>query len=173
VITVLVTGCISQYLLMNYVMLLTYIVRVKEFLLERSQRVRLDGQLSEEVRVISGVPQGSILGPVLFLACVNDIWRNTKSNIRLFAEYCIIYRKVMDSSDIAKLQTDLNRLRQWALEIELQINPGKSNAVSFTKPKVKERIRNYFGDQLIWEEISFKYLGLIIRSDIKWADHVN
>jgi hypothetical protein len=116
VITGLVTGCILQYLLMNYAMLLTYMVRVKQFLLRRSQRVRLNVQLYEEVRVNSGVSVVSVLGPLLFLACVIDIWRNTKSNIRLFAEYCIIYRKIVDNSDIAKLQTDLNRLRKWAVE---------------------------------------------------------
>jgi len=80
---------------------------VKEFLLGRSHRVRVDGQLSEEARVISGVPQGSVLGPLLFLDFVNDIWRNTESNIRLFADDCIIYRKITDSSDIDELQTDL------------------------------------------------------------------
>ena len=56
---------------------LRLVVWVKEFLLGHSQRVRVDGQLSEEVRVTSGVPQGSVLGPLLFLAYVNDIWRNT------------------------------------------------------------------------------------------------
>jgi hypothetical protein len=89
---------------------------VKEFLLGRSQRVRVDGQLSEEVRVTSGVPQGSVLGPPLFLAYVDDIWRNTESNIRLFADDCIIYRKINYSSDIDKLQKDLNKLGEWALE---------------------------------------------------------
>jgi hypothetical protein len=72
---------------------------VKEFLLGRSQRVRVDGQLSEGVRVTSGVPQRSVLGPLLFLAYVNDIWTNTVSTIRLFADDCIIYRKINGSSD--------------------------------------------------------------------------
>ena len=152
---------------------LRVVVWVKEFLLGRSQRVRIDGQLSEEVRVTSGVPQGSVLGPLLFLGYVNDIWRNTGSNIRLFADDCIIYRKIMDRSDIDELQTDLNRLDEWAVEYEMKINPGKSKAVNFTNSKVKERIRYYFGDQLIPEASSFKYLGIIIRSDLNWADHVN
>jgi hypothetical protein len=89
---------------------LRVVVWVKESLLGRSQRVGADGQLSEEVRVTSGVPQGSVLCPLLFLAYMNDIWRNTKSNIRLFADDCIIYRKINDSSDIDKLQKDLNKL---------------------------------------------------------------
>ena len=66
------------------------VIWVKEFLLGRSQRVRVNGQLSEEVRVTSGVPQGSLLGPILFLAYINDIWGNIESNIRLFADDCII-----------------------------------------------------------------------------------
>ena len=74
-------------------MYLRLVVWVKEFLLGRSQRVRLDGQLSGEVRVSSAVPQGSVLGPLLFLGHVNDIWRNTVSNIRLFADDCITYRQ--------------------------------------------------------------------------------
>jgi hypothetical protein len=125
------------------------------------------------VRVTSGVPQGSVLGLLLFLAYVNDIWRNTVSNIRLFADDCIIYTKINDISDIEKLQKDLNKLGQCALENEMKINPGKSKAVSFTKSRVKERIRYYIGDRLISEENSFKYLGIIIRSDLNWADHVN
>jgi len=65
-------------------------VWVKDLLLGRSQTVGVDGQLSEEVRETSGVPQGSVLGPLLFLAYVNDIWRNTESNTRLFTDDCTI-----------------------------------------------------------------------------------
>jgi len=72
---------------------------VKEFLSGRTQRVRVEEQLSEEVRVTSGVPQGSVLGPLLFLAYVNDIWRNMESTIRLFADDCVIYRKITKTED--------------------------------------------------------------------------
>jgi hypothetical protein len=65
------------------------IVWIREFLSGRTQRVRVDGKLSEE----SGVPQGSVSGPLLFLAYVNGIWRNMESTIRLFADDCVIYIK--------------------------------------------------------------------------------
>jgi len=79
----------------------------------------------------------------------------------------------MESTDIDKLQRDLNRLGECAVENEMKINPGKSKGVSFTKARLKERIRYYFGNQLIPEASSFKYLGIIIRNDLNWADHVN
>ena len=85
-------------------------VWIREFLLGRIQRVRVGGQLSAEVRVTSGVQQGSVLGPLLFLAYVNDIWRNMESTIRLFFDDCVIYRKIINNADMEKLQKDLDRL---------------------------------------------------------------
>ena len=75
------------------------VVWVREFLLGSAQRVRVGGQLSEEVRVTSGVPQGSVLSPLLSLAYVNDIWRNMESTVRLFADDCVTYRKIINSED--------------------------------------------------------------------------
>ena len=142
---------------------LRVVVWVTEFLLGCSKRVSVDGQLSEELRVTSRVPQGSVLGPVIFLAYVHDIWRSTESNIRLFADDCVIYRKITDSCDIDNLQTYLNRVGEWAKENEMKMNPGKSKAGSFTKARVKERIIYYFGDQLIPEASSFKYLHFCVN----------
>jgi len=84
------------------------IVQIREFLIDRSQRVRVGRHYSEDVRVTSGVPQRSVLGPLLFLAYINDIRRNIESKIRLFADDCIIYRKIFNINDVEKLQTDLD-----------------------------------------------------------------
>ena len=92
------------------------VVWIREFLLGRRQRVSVGGQLSAEVRVTSVVPQGSVLGPLLFLAYVNDIWRNTESTIRLFADDCVIYRKIINNEYMDKLQKDLDRLGVWKVE---------------------------------------------------------
>ena len=89
---------------------------VREFLLGRAQRVKVGRQLSEEVRVTSGVPQESVLGPLLFLAYVNDIWRYIESTVRLIADDCIIYKK-NNNEKIEKLQKDLDRLGEWAAEM--------------------------------------------------------
>jgi hypothetical protein len=85
-------------------------------------------QLSEEAIVKSGIPQMSVLGPLLFLAYVNDIWRNLEPTDKLFADDCIIYRKITNYSDVERLQIDLYRQRQWAVENAMEINPGKSKA---------------------------------------------
>ena len=82
------------------------VVWVREFLVGRTQRVRVGGQLSKEVKVISGAQQRSVLGPIMFLVYVNDIWRNIDSSIRLFADDCTIYRKIKNKNAIKKLQKD-------------------------------------------------------------------
>jgi hypothetical protein len=149
------------------------VIWIREFLLGCTQRVRLGGHLSEEVRVTSGVPQGSVLGPLLFLAYVNDIWINTDSTIRLFPDDSIIYREVRNNNDKENLQTDLNRLGKWAVENAMKINPTKSKVVCFTRARVKEPLNYTLGDTVIPEASSCKYLGIILSRDLSWSDQVN
>ena len=146
------------------------VVWIREFLLGRTHRVRVGGQLSAKVRVTSGVPQGSVLGPLLFLAYVNGIWRNMESTIRLFADDCVIYRKLIFNADMEKLQKDLDMLGEWAVENAMKINPSKSKAIRFTRARVKDPLSYSLMDTLIPEASSCKYLGIILHSDLSWAD---
>jgi len=129
---------------------------IREFLRGRTQRVRVGRHYSEEVRVTSGVPQGSVLGPILFLTYINDISTNIKSKIRLLADDCIIYRKVQNIKDVEKLQDDLDRLGEWAEVNEMLINPNKSKAISFTRARMKDPLNYSLGGQTIPEDSSCK-----------------
>ena len=104
---------------------------------------------------MSGVPQGSILGPLLFLAYVNDIWRNTESTIRLFADDCVIYRKIINKED-RKVAENLDRLGEWAVENGTKINPSKSKAVRFTRARLKDPLDYSLTNTLIPEASSCK-----------------
>jgi len=134
-------GCLvpQDWLLTKIVTLgveLRVVLWIRKFLVGRIQTVRVRGQLSEEVTVTSVVPQGSVLGPLLFLAHINDIWKNTGSAIRLFADGCVIYREIVNNNDIERLQTYLGRLGEWAVENGMKMNSGKSKAISFTTAQV-------------------------------------
>ena len=71
------------------------------------------------------------------------------------------------------MQKDLDRLGEWAAENETKINPGKCKAVRFTRTSVKNPPNYTLGVQLIPEASSCKYLGIILCSELNWADHVN
>jgi hypothetical protein len=113
------------------------VIWVREFLLGHTRRVRIGGQLHKEFKVTSGVLQESVLGPLLFLVYVNDIWRNNDSSIRLFADDCIIYRKITNKNDIGKLQKNLDTLGEWVVANGMKINPTKSKAVRPMRDWVK------------------------------------
>jgi len=149
------------------------VVWIREFLLGHTQRIREGGQLSEGVRVTPGVPQGSILGPLLFLAYVNDIWRNMESTIKLFADECVIYRKMINNADMEKSQKDLDRREEWTVENAMKINPNKSKAIRLTRARVKDPLNYSLLGTLLPEANSCKYLGIILRSNLIWADQVN
>ena len=84
---------------------------MKAFLTNRLQRVVVDGELSDWVGVDSGVPQGTVLGPVLFLAFISDLPLAVRhSNVRLFADDCVLYKRITSESDCSLLQEDLKHL---------------------------------------------------------------
>ena len=89
---------------------------VQSFLLDRSKQVRVKGQASESSPVTLGVPQGKVLGPLLFLLYINDMPMKVSSTARLFADDSLLYRRIGSSQDRISLQEDLDRLQQWEKE---------------------------------------------------------
>ena len=74
----------------------------------------VDGESSEDTAVRSGVPQGTVLGPLMFILYINDIGQHTSSNIRLFADDCLLYRVIHNACDALELQKDLEQMSSWA-----------------------------------------------------------
>ena len=91
---------------------------IDSFLCFRQQRVVVNGVKSDWAPVLSGVPQGTVLGPLLFSLYINDISSDIESEIRLFADDCVCYREIKDEKDTMKLQRDIDRLGSWAKEVK-------------------------------------------------------
>ena len=87
---------------------------IDSFLCFRQQRVVVNGVKSDWAPVLSDVPQGTVLGPLLFSLYINDISSDIESEIRLFADDCVCYREIKDEKDTMKLQRDVDRLGSWA-----------------------------------------------------------
>ena len=83
------------------------------FLCFRKQRVVVNGVKSDWASVLSGVPQGTVLGPLLFSLYINDISSDIESEIRLFANDCVCYHAIKDKEDTMKLQRDIHRMGSW------------------------------------------------------------
>ena len=106
---------------------------IKDFLNNRKPAVVMNGINSEKIPVSSGVPQGSVLGPILFLAYINDLPEQVKSKVRLFADDTALYLAISSTTESEVLQTDLASLEQWEKMWDMQLNPSKCQDLQITK----------------------------------------
>ena len=100
---------------------------LKNYLCDREQRVALDGVKSPAKPVLSGVPQGSISGPILFVFFMNDLHQGISKDscIALYADDTKIWRSIKNEEDMAQLQRDINILYLWSLNIKMKFHPDK------------------------------------------------
>ena len=145
-----------------------------DFLSRRLQRVVLDGTPSPYIPVSSGVPQGTVLGPILFLAYINDLSEVVKhSTLRLFADDCIIYRLIKSTYDAEKLQKDIDSVLSWANVWQMKFNILKCCYMHISQAtKYKIRTQYTLCNTPLTSCFQCKYLGVIIQSDLKWNHHV-
>ena len=125
------------------------------------------------VTVTSGVPQGTVLGPLLFLLYINDITCNIQSEIRLFADDCILYRTIRNRTDCSILQEDIDKLFSWAAVWQMQFNSKKCHILSITRQRSKSATTYTLGTEVLSQVDSYPYLGVTVSSDLRWHNHVS
>ena len=108
---------------------------VENFLKDRKQRVACEGMYSDWAPVISGVPQGSVIAPILFLIYINDLPNNLKSTVRHFADDTIIYMTISNGTDATALQQDLDKLAKWEETWQMEFHPQKCSVLHITRSR--------------------------------------
>ena len=147
---------------------------INAFLCYRQQRVVVNGVKSDWAPVVSGVPQGTVLGPLLFSLHINDITADIESEIRLFADDCVRYREIKDKEDTLKLQRDIDRLGNWARKKGMRFQPVKCNMMQLTRKHLNKIQASYTLEGTVLENVdNIKYLGVTITNDLKWNMHIS
>lgn len=147
---------------------------VKSFLSDRKQKVIVNGEESKWKEVTSGIPQGSVLGPLLFVIYINDLPDCVESPTYLFADDTKIYREINTTSDRELLQEDLNKLEDWSKTWLLKFHPEKCKCMTISRENTKQENTKY---KLMDKEISIthdeKDIGVVVDDKLKFEKHIS
>ena len=139
---------------------------IKSFLTNRTQQVVLNGRKSSTVPVTSGVPQGSVLGPLLFSIFINDLPSIVSSPTFMFADDTKIFRVIRNEEDHLALQKDLNLLHEWSLRWQLNFNVAKCKHLHFGTAHSYGSF--YLNGTLVDSVTSHKVLGIVFDNHLKF-----
>ena len=146
---------------------------IESYLSQRTQRVVLDGKHSDWTPVQSGVPEGSILGPLLFTCYVADLPQHLETSSLSYADDVKIYHRIKSPIDIQNLQADLDRLALWSKTWLLKLNPSKCTSITFTL-RTSPHLAVYTLDGIPLERcVKVRDLGVILDTKLTFADHVD
>ena len=132
--------------------------------------VVVEGDKSRQVNVGSGVPQGTALGPLLFLCHINDLPERVSSHVRLFADDCLVYRATNTPAVHQHLQQGLDNLQRWAQEWAMKFNAKKCYVLS------SRNMSSHFysvGDHILQQVQNNTYLGIIFSDNLMWKTHID
>ena len=149
---------------------------ISSFLSNRSQRVVINGQSSEWTDVSSGVPQGSVLGPLLFILYVNDLPDEVKSYCKLFADDAKLYKDLQNLEDFETIQNDLNKLCQWTIKWLMIFNVEKCKVMHLGKnnPRFEYEMTDKDGNTKVLKSVEMeKDLGVNVQENLKFDKHIS
>ena len=146
---------------------------IEDFLSARTQEVIIEGSKSSPSPATSGVPQGTVLSPLLFLAYINDMPECVNSDIKLFADDSMLYRRIRNDADCHQLQEDLDKLQEWEQKWQMGFNADKCEVIRIINKK-----RPFCSDYTIHNpklnvKTEANYLGVTISSDLSWSRHAD
>ena len=146
---------------------------IEDFLSNRQQRVKVCSSFSKWYKVTSGIPQGSVLGPILFVIFINDLPERAKySDVFLFADDLKIFRPIANVNDQHKLQEDVNSLNSWSKESCLFFHPDKCKSMRIsTRPQPE--VGYYLDGKLVTKSQEEKDIGVIIDPALSFDAHIS
>ena len=149
----------------------------KSYLTNRKQRVALNGSYSNYANIESGVPQGSVLGPLLFLVYINDLESDIISNVKFFADDTMLYSVVHDPYQSASdLNHDLEIINKWAHQWKMSFNPDPNKQAAeilfSCKKKTVDHPPLYFNGFPVTRLKEHKHLGLTVTPSLSFENHI-
>ena len=148
---------------------------IKKFLKERRQQVLVNGAKSGWSKVLSGIPQGSVLGPVLFVIYINDMPDSIENLIQMFTDDTKLYAQVNNDEDSKSLQEDVNRLEEWANKWQIRFNATKCKVMHLGKENLQKPyyMTSSNKDEVTLEEtLVEKDLGVYVDKDLSFSHHI-
>ena len=146
---------------------------IKNFLTNRTQHVVIDGATSSTAKVLSGVPQGTVLGPVLFIIYMNDLHRVIKNSLlKCFADDSKLIKSIQNLEDREKLIQDLKEVLKWTEDNSMKFNADKFQLLQHGRNNGL-KIPYDLPDQKLEHSQTVRDLGTNVSEDLKWKKHVN
>ena len=150
------------------------LIWIRGFLDRRTQEVVVNGAKSATAPVLSGIPQGTVLGPVLFVIYINDLLDNISSSGLMFADDTKLFRQIRSREDALLLQSDIAKLEEWSNTWQLHFNADKCHVLTLGR---FENIRHAHRYTICYNEMDHvfneKDLGVTIDAELKFEEHIS